>query len=179
MKKLLLMMVFTIMLTTFGCTKDKAGADSFTTPSAKVPAALQGNWMYGNFSITEYWNQYPGDYLGNAFQVGIAFRFFENGTYEQYFTSSSVLSGITTYHQSVTKGTVVVDTISQTITVYPGKAHYKRTKNRQTEEDRDLAKSELSGATTYDYTTGAESNGTSAIYLTLQGTNSPLTFLKK
>ncbi len=165
-------------LNVMACKKDKDN-DEISGPKTDVPAELQGNWMYGNFSMTEYWSQNPSGYIGNAFQFAIAFKFNSNGTYEQYFTSSSVTAGVSTYQQSVTKGTVVIDEVNKTITAYPAKAHYKRTRSGQTLEERDLAKSELRGATTYNYTIGTEPNGTKAIYLIIQGDNNPLTFLKK
>jgi hypothetical protein len=98
MKKILLLTA--VVATTFlaSCQKDKtkSPADNYGDGArTNVPAGLQGNWMYGNFSMTEYWNQNPGDYLGNAFQFAIAFKFNANGTYEHYFTSSSVTGGVT------------------------------------------------------------------------------------
>jgi hypothetical protein len=39
--------------------------------------------------------------------------------------------------------------------------------------------SELSSATSYQYQTGTEPSGAQALYLTLNGTTSPLTFLKQ
>ena len=181
MKKTLLIMALLATLTAIACKKNKSDDDDdvVSGPHTDVPAELQGNWMYGNFSMTEYWSQNPSGYLGNALEFAIAFKFTGNGGYEQYFTSSSVIGGVTTYQQSVTKGTVVVDEINKTIITYPAKAHYKRTRNGQTPEERDLAKSELSSATTYNYNTGTETSGTTALYLTIQGSNGPLTFLKK
>jgi hypothetical protein len=184
MKKLILSAAI-ISAALFGaCQKSKtatttASAACPENPRTTVTAALQGNWMYGNFSMTEYWNQNPGDYLGNALQYAIAFKFNADGTYEQYFTSSSVSLGITTYQQSVTKGTVVIDEAAKTIKTYACSAHYKRTRNGQTVEERDPAKNELTLLTTYTYTKGIEPSGTKAIYLTLQGTTNPLTFLQK
>lgn len=148
-------------------------------PRTTVPASLQGNWMYGNFSMTEYWSQNPSDYLGNALEFAIAFQFNANGTYVQYFTASSVVSGIRTYQQSVTKGTVEVDAVTKTIKTHPFSAHYKRTRSGQTVEERDLAKSELTGITTYVYSTATEPNGTKAILMQIQGTNNPLAFIKR
>ena len=165
-------------LNVMACKKDKDN-DEISGPKTEVPTELQGNWMYGHFSMTEYWSQNPSEYIGNAFQFAIAFKFNSNGTYEQYFTSSSVTAGVSTYQQSVTKGTVVIDAVNKTIITYPGKAHYKRTRSGQTLEERDLAKNELSNPTTYSYTIGTEPNGTKAIYLTIQGTNRSLAFLKK
>jgi hypothetical protein len=146
---------------------------------AQVPAELQGGWMYGNFSMTEYWSTSPATYLGNALTFAIAFKFNPDGTYEQYFTSSSVMGGINTYHQSVTKGKVKIDSAAKTIITYPAASHYKRTRMGKVEEDRDMLPKEISGASTYVYKPGKEPSGTKAIYLTLQGTNNPLTFLKK
>jgi len=181
MKKILLCTA--IMATAFfgSCQKDKrsSGEGYGNGPSTNVPASLQGNWMYGHFSMTEYWNQNPSEYIGNAFQFAIAFKFNANGTYEQYFTSSSVTSGVTTYNQSVTKGTIEINEANGTIITHAFSAHYKRTKNGRTEEDRDLQQSEITATTNYTYTTGTEASGTKAIYLKLNGTSDPLPFLKK
>lgn len=147
-------------------------------PRTAVPKDVDGNWMYGNFSMTEYWNTSPSSYIGNALQYAIAFTFSADGTYKQYFTSSAVLAGLSTYQQSVTTGTVEIDPVAKTIKTYPYKSHYKRTRAGKTEEERDMLKSELK-PTSYTYTTGTEPNGTKAIYLTLQGTSKPLTFFSK
>ena len=147
-------------------------------PRTDVPTELRGNWMHGEFSLTEYWGIDPSTYLGNALEFAFAFTFNSDGTYVQYFTSSSVMNGVTTYHQSVTHGTVEIEEATKTIKTHPASAHYKKTSNGRTLEDRDLLKEELS-LSTYNYTTGAEPNGTRALYLTLKGTNEPLTFLKK
>ncbi len=183
MKKMILIAVILSTAMFGACQKNKTTTAKVIAcpenPRTAVATSLQGNWMYGNFSMTEYWNQNPGDYLGNAIQFAIAFKFNADGTYEQYFTSSTVNLGITTYNQSVTKGTVVLDEAAKTIQTYSCTAHYKRTKNGQTMEERDLAKNEITPLTTYKYTTGTEAGGVKAIYLTLDGTADPLTFLQK
>lgn len=71
-----------------------------------------------------------------------------------------------------------VDEENGTITTHAYSAHYKRTRNGQTVEERDLAQNELTITTGYAYTMGEE-NGTRAIYLTLDETDEPLTFLQK
>lgn len=181
MKKIILST--TVVLITFLSACQKNNHDSKigygNLPKTNVPASLQGNWMYGNFSMTEYWNQNPGDYLGNALQYAIAFKFNADGSYEQYFSSCSVTGGVATYQQSVTKGTVEIDVVTNKIITHAYSAHYKRTKNGQTLEERDMAQVELNGSTKYTYENGQEPNGTNAIYLLMQGTNSPLTFLQK
>ena len=176
--------VLVLSIATLGFSQKKAKS-IFKTPivttAAKttIPAEIQGTWMYGNFSTTEYWSTTPRTYLGNALTFAIAFKFRADGTYEHYFTSSSVLGGWTIYHQSVTNGTFTIDAATNSITTIPLSSHYKRTKMGMTEEDRDMKPSELSKSTTYTYKKGTEPNGTEAVYLTLQGTTSSLTFLKK
>lgn len=181
MKKIVLLtsVVFITLLSACQKKNNSTGSVYGNLPRTEVPASLQGKWMYGNFSLTEYWSQNPADYLGNALQYAIAFKFNPDGTFEQYFTSSSVSSGIVTYQQSVTKGTVEVDAAGGKIVTHAYSAHYKRTRSGQTVEERDLAQSELNGTTHYSYTSGVEPGGVKAIYLLLQGTNSPLTFIQK
>lgn len=180
MKKTLLLLAFGTILATVACKKSNSDNNAPSNlPRTSVPEALQGNWMYGHFSMTEYWSQNPSDYLGNALEFAFAFKFDANGNCEKYFTSSSSASGATIYQQSVARGTVEIDPVSKTIREHIYSAHYKRTKNGQVIEERDLRSDELSGPTTYTYTTGVEPSGTKAIYLTLQGTSDPLTFLKK
>jgi hypothetical protein len=175
MKKSVLLFAF-VATAAIACSKSSSTPGS--GPKTDVPAELTGNWMYGNFSMTEYWSQDPADYLGNALTFAFAFTFNSDGTYTQYFTSSSVLNGITSYQQSVAQGTVEVNAVTKAIVTHPAKAHYKKTDNGHVTEERDLNKNELSGAT-YHYTTGSEPSGSNALYLKLEGTSNPLTFLKK
>ena len=179
MKKLILLLTIAIATLPIACCKTSSTPGTPNTPRTSVPEELKGNWMYGNFSMTEYWSQDPEDYLGNGLEFAFAFTFKADGSYTQYFTSSSVTASIVTYQQSVTEGTVEVNEASKTIITHPAKAHYKRTSNGQVVEERDLDHDEVNDATTYTYNTGKESNSTDALYLTLSGTAQPLTFLKK
>ena len=183
MKKLILSAAVIYCAFAGSCQKEKASTTHTVTcaenPRKAVAANLQGNWMYGQFSMTEYWSQNPADYLGNALQFAIAFKFNEDGSYEQYFTSSNVSAGSTTYQQSVTKGSLVIDETNKTIKTYACSTHYKRTRNGQVIEERDLAKSEITLITDYTFTTGTEPGGTKAVYIRLGGTATPLTFLQK
>lgn len=178
MKKIILLFTLATTLASTACKKDSLPSPE-NLPRTTVPAELKGAWMYGYFSMTEYWTTNPSTYLGPAVQFAVAFQLEENGSYTHYFTSSTVTGGIATYQQSVTKGTLEIDPASQTIKMHAAMAHYKRTRSNQVLEERDLAKKEITPVTTYKYTTGTESSGTKALYLTLNGTTSPLTFLKK
>jgi hypothetical protein len=178
MKKIVLSFAIAIVALTSACKKSKLNEIPEDLPRTDVPSEVQGKWMFGNFSMTEFWNQDPADYLGNALEFAIAFQFEPNGLYTQYFTSSSVVGGVTTYQQSITKGTVEIDPVNQTIVTHPYKARYKRTSDGRVLEERDLRDDEVSSVT-YIYEPGVEPSGTNALYLTLGGTNDQLTFLKK
>lgn len=181
MRKIFFILTMGLISIMGACEKDDVGApDNYGDgPKTNVPAGLQGNWMYGNFSMTEYWSQNPSEYLGNTFEVAIAFKFNDNGTYEQYFTSKSVLGTVVTYHQSFTKGTVVINEAEKSIITYAAYAHYKQTKNGVTTEDRDLTQNEITRVTKYEYEERTEPNGTKAIYLKMNNTENPFQFLKK
>ena len=157
------------------CKKEKLDRIPDSLPRTEVPGEVQGSWMYGYFSMTEYWSRDPSTYVGNAFEMAFAFTFNADGTYKQYFTSAV---GGTTYIQSVTDGTVEIDPETKTIKTHPYKAHYRKTQNGRVVEERDLTDDETSGTTTYTYTTGVENSGTKALYLKLNNTPDPLTFLQ-
>lgn len=181
MRKIILLLAITISAFAGACKKETAPrSDEYGNgPRTEMPAFLQGNWMYGSFSMTEYWSQNPAEYIGNAFEMAIAFRFYPNGNYEQYFTSRTVSGGFATYHQSLTKGTAVINEAEKTITTYAKGAQYKQSRNGVTTENRDLAENEITKTTTYTYELKTESNGTKAVYLKLNGTGNPLQFLQK
>jgi hypothetical protein len=174
MKQIFILAALTV-LTLTACKKDKLDTIPDDFPRTDVPGELQGSWMYGYFSMTEYWSRDPSTYVGNAFELAIAFTFNANGTYKQYFTSKT---GGTAFIQSVTDGTVEVDATTKSFKTHPFKAHYRKTENGSVVEERDLTGTELTSAATYTYTTGVETSGTKAVYLTLNGTNTPYTFLQ-
>ena len=138
MKKTFLLLACAAMFVLSSCTKDDADKKATDGPRTSVPAELQGAWMYGNFSMTEYWSQDPAGYLGNALEFVLAFKFEPNGSYKQYFTAQSVIAGVTTYQQAVSEGTVEIDAATKTIKTHPSKSHYKRTSGGQLLEERDL-----------------------------------------
>lgn len=181
MRKIILLLAITSSAFVGACKKEKAnGSDEYGNgPRTDIPASLQGNWMHGSFSMTEYWSQNPADYLGNALELAMAFHFHANGNYEQYFTFRTVSGGVTSYHQSVTKGTAVLNETNKTIITYAQKARYKQTRNGTTIENRDLSENEITKTTMYTYELKTELNGTKAVYLKLNGTGSPLQFLQK
>ncbi|MBE7171109.1 MAG: hypothetical protein INR73_10995 [Williamsia sp.] len=179
MKKLIFLFTLATTVASTACEKDSVSSVPDNLPRTTVPAEMRGTWMYGKFSTTEYWSTDPGTYIGNALQFAIAFQFEENGTYTHYFTASSVVAGVVTYQQSVTKGTLEIDAVGKLIKMHPYSSHYKRTQGGKTVEERDMTKQELSTNNSYSYTAGTEPGGTKALYLTISGTSSTLSFLKK
>ena len=123
MKKSILLLAVVIATATMACSKSSSKPGGEDGPKTNVPAELTGNWMYGNFSMTEYWSQDPSEYLGNGLEFAFAFTFNANGTYTQYFTGSSVMGGVVTYQQSVTQGTMEVNTATKTIITHQSKAN--------------------------------------------------------
>src|SRR3954447_19355553 len=112
MKKSVLLLVIVAVIAATSCKKEASNPNEpipSNSPHTDVPSTIRGNWMMGSFSMTEYWDQNPADYLGNALEIAIAFSFNEDGTYTQYFSSSYVILGQTNYQQAVTKGTIEVD----------------------------------------------------------------------
>lgn len=180
MKKIVVLSIACVSLC-FSCKKDavKISDEYGQGPRSTVPAEMQGSWMYGSFSMTEYWSQNPADYLGNALEFAIAFRLNENGSYEQYFSSRSVVGATIIYHQSLSKGTIELNPSENSMTTHANFAHYKRTEDGRTVEDRDLEKTEMTLSNHYTYELQTETNGTRAILLKLNGTGNPLRFLKK
>ena len=177
MKKLTLLLIVVTLCATVACSK--SDSNNPEGPRTDVPGEVQGNWMYGNFSMTEYWDQYPGDYIGPGFEIAFAFTFNANGTYMEYFTSSYVTNGVRTYLQSVTKGIIEVVPGAKVIKTHASQVHYRKTIGTQVVEDRDLNKNEYEPESMYTYATGTEPSGTDALYLTLEGSENPLTFLRK
>ncbi|GAB3521583.1 hypothetical protein [Emticicia fontis] len=179
MKKLIVTIAVLFSALLISCEVDDIKAEYGRGPKTEVPMSIQGSWMFGNFSMTEYWSQEPASYTGNALQLAIAFKFNDNGTFEQYFTSGITSNTSQTYQQSVTKGTIEIDASAKTITTHAYSSKYRRTVNGKIVEDRQLDADEMTKDNTYHYTLDTEANGTRVINLTIDGTSSTLPFQKK
>ena len=96
-----------------------------TPPSeqSEIPAALKGQWMYGNFSMTEFW-AYDGSYQGNAFQTSVAFNFIPGGNFEMYFAASSTYYYCTTQAFTFKKGSVKFND-DHSFIIYPSEGRYR------------------------------------------------------
>ncbi|SDK97317.1 hypothetical protein SAMN05421823_10432 [Catalinimonas alkaloidigena] len=93
------------------------------TPRSEVPAKMQGQWMYGTFSMTDFW-KYDGSYVGNAFELAVAFDFKKNGEIEMYFMSSSAYYNCRTQAFTYEKGTVEFHD-NNSFTMHPTEGSYR------------------------------------------------------
>ncbi len=126
MKKFLLMLVVVAtMLTSCDWFKKKKNDPLPAVPpgeKSEIPEALKGKWMYGNFSMTEFWNQ--GTYLGNAFETSVCFNFIPGGNYEFYLAASSTYYYCTTQAYTFKKGTVKFND-DHSFIVYPTEGRFR------------------------------------------------------
>src|SRR5215210_2386387 len=98
MKKIFFFMIVAVIFATTAC--EKSVDDTLAPPDSPrtdVPGELATNWMYGYFSLTEYWSQNPATYMGNGLEYAFAFTFNADGTYTKYFTANSIMGGVRTY----------------------------------------------------------------------------------
>jgi hypothetical protein len=76
-----------------------------TSPQSEIPTKLAGKWLWGTFSMTDFW-RYDGRYQGNAFQTSVAFNFIKGGQCEFYYAASTTYYSCTTQAFTFKKGTV-------------------------------------------------------------------------
>jgi hypothetical protein len=105
------------------CTIDDE-SDKPSTPKKDVPAEYAKSWLYGTFSMSEFWS-HSGEYLGNAFELSVAFKFTPDGNFEKYFVAQSRNYSCVTQAFTFAKGTVVFDEAAKTFTIYPTEGRYR------------------------------------------------------
>lgn len=66
--------------------------DSDVIPGGRVDSDIVGKWMYGSFSMSDFWT-YNGTYAGKPFELAVVFDFKSNGTYEKYLGHPPDASG--------------------------------------------------------------------------------------
>lgn len=110
-----------LVVTFFSCKTE----ETIPTPDGYVPSQAKGQWLYGTFSMTDFWG-YDGSYIGNPFELSVAFNFMGNGEYEQYFMSQAIdYSTCRTEAFSYVKGTVIFDEANKSFTVYPAEGNFR------------------------------------------------------
>ena len=149
MKKLISCLL--LLATLSSCKKDNPVPSPITdpTPTSYVPSEVLGQWLYGTFSMSEFWS-YDGSYLGNAFELSVAFTFSADGHYEQFVASSVNNYGCRSDGFSYFKGTVNFYE-SDSFTVHPTEGNFRGFYNctPQYNFNRPAASSELADQTFY------------------------------
>ncbi|WP_266366551.1 hypothetical protein [Tellurirhabdus rosea] len=167
MKKILAVLLSLALFTT-SCKKD----GSVPEPQGNTPSQAVGQWMYGSFSMSEFWS-YDGRYQGKPFELAVMFHFKSNGTYEKYFVASTRdYSGCQTQAFSSEKGRVKFDEDNGSFTTTPSEGTYRGfyscAPNRNI--NRKMASSELK-STTYFYRMVKGSNGKTNMEVRFQETD--------
>lgn len=119
MKTTILALLAVILLA--GCKKENESV----IPGGHVPSETRGQWMYGSFSMSEFWS-YDGRYQGNPFELAVMFDFKKDGTYEKYFVATTRdYAGCKTEAFTFEKGSVDFNETAGSFTTTPTEGHYR------------------------------------------------------
>jgi hypothetical protein len=110
-----LLLLMTVMLPSCFLFDDD---DPAPNPKTAVPTELAKKWMYGGFSMGEFWD-YNGSYTGNAFEAGLAFDFKPDGRCEFYLVTAGTSFGCRTEAFVYKKGTVEFNEAEKSFTFTP------------------------------------------------------------
>lgn len=125
MKLSIFYLLCTTLLFCSSCTKDKIGDDLITdTPRTEVPATLSGQWLNGNFSMSNWWG-YNGAYIGNPYSSSRAFILKRNGDAEFFQVLKTNDSFCTTEALTYFSGTVAFDSTDNSFTFHPRKGNFR------------------------------------------------------
>ncbi|GAA4453349.1 hypothetical protein GCM10023189_18240 [Nibrella saemangeumensis] len=146
MKKLILSLLTLSFLAT-ACTNP----DNQIEPAiqSKVPGDVSGKWMWGTFSMSNFWKE--GQYAGNPYEQSVVFDFKPNGEYEQYVINATTSYNCRTEAYTYIKGKVKFDEDEQTFTLTPKSGNYRGNYSCAPSKNfkRDAKQSELKGGTFY------------------------------
>lgn len=153
MKSILFYLVISILLFS-SCKVDEP------SPRSEVPDNMEGQWLYGDYSMTEFWD-YDGSYSGNAFELALAFDFKKNGHFEFYFVTGGTSFGCRTEAFVFKKGTVQFND-NHSFTIYPtegnSRGFYKGCAPSYQNYNRKIEKNDLKPEIYY-YSFEPDSNG--------------------
>jgi len=103
-----------------------------TTPSdkidpaiqSKVPAEVSGRWMWGSFSLSNFWG-YDGSYQGKPYEQAFVLDFKSNGEVEQYIINSVSSYSCRTESFTYFKGKVKFNEAEQSFTITQTSGNYR------------------------------------------------------
>jgi hypothetical protein len=147
-------------------------------PVSKIPSGVAGKWLYGNFSMGDFW-KYDGTYVGNAFELGLAFVFGPGGACEFYLATGGTSFNCRTEAFVYKKGTVQFDD-NGSFTFHPtegsARGFYKGCASSYKNYDKKYTPQDLKPETYY-YALEKDSNGKEQLLIRFKPTDaSPTTF---
>jgi hypothetical protein len=158
MKAQFLVFLFSALIA-ISCDGDDDDAVINPDHQSEVPGEFRGQWLRGNFSMTQFWS-HSGQYLGNAYESSIAFDFKSDGHYEQFLIFQNQNYGCVVQALSYFKGTVKFDEANNKFTVHPTEGKFRGFDNCSNSNNfsRDANEDELKVQTFYY--SWSESGGT-------------------
>lgn len=98
--------------------------DSDLGPGGYVPKDMAGQWLHGNFAMSNFWG-YDGSYQGNPFEQSVGFDFKASGHFEMFYVGTANDYGCRSEALSSYKGKVDFDENAKTFTITPTEGTYR------------------------------------------------------
>lgn len=112
-----------VLAASIAACSDSSTGPNTDTPSTLVPDELAGEWVYGTISPTNFWDDHTGQYVGNAYGIGVILDLEPNGRYSQMVYIYTQAYSCRTQVWTHMEGTVTVN--GSALTFYPHKGNYK------------------------------------------------------
>lgn len=104
------------------CGSDSGGpGDELETPRTDVPAELAGTWYHGEVSPSDFYDPHSGQW-DNAYGEGMYYSFTPYGRFEWGYRLDTSSYGCSDAAMFWRTGTVAVDPLSSSFTLYPHRA---------------------------------------------------------
>lgn len=94
-------------------------------PAEKIPAELEGKWLNGTFSMSEWWSYDGKKYLGNPYTRSVAFNFSKAGESEFFLIIKTNSGYCTTEGFTYQKGKVVFNEAEHSFSFQPTTGNYR------------------------------------------------------
>lgn len=142
-----------LVMLSVSCKKSADGPKGIdnSTPRTNVPTAMQGQWLSGTFSMSEWWSYDGTQYEGNPYERSVAFNLSPNGDAEFYLAVATYNGACRTEGFTYQKGTVAFNEAAHSFTFYPQQGNYRGLYSCTpgSNFDRDALASELHAVTYY------------------------------
>lgn len=150
-------------------------------PRAKIPTDLQGKWLNGTFSMSNWWTYDGKKYVGNPYTRSVAFNFPKKGEPEFFLIIKTHTGYCSTEAFTYQKGTVTFNERERSFTFQPVSGNYRGFYSCAPGSNFDRpAKPEELKPTTYYWTFETDSNGLRWMVIRMSpDPNSPGSYFKQ